>query len=504
MQYCGRAGACSGPATHVGKGSSVPGRDVQPAGFEGRGIVGYGAYIPHHRLSRAAIGAVLGSGGGKGARAAASYDEDTTTMGVEAARVATRGLSSTPATLFFATSVPAYLDKTNATAIHAALDLGRQGLAVDVGGGVRSGVGALYAAAHAGATAVAVVSDQRGGLPGGADERDGGDGAAAFVFGDGSTEPIVAELLAEASTTAEFLDRWRLPGEPASRTWEERFGERVYAALAADAFDAALKQAGIDAGSVDHLIVAGLHARAVRSVTAATGVAAESIAPDLTTTIGNAGLAQAGIALSDVLDRAGPGEIVVVVVLADGASVLVLRTTDALANRRSAPTVAAQIAAGSEALSYATFLTWRGLLDREPPRRPEPPAPAAPPAFRNERWKYAFVASRCSECGTRHLPPDRVCVACGAVDHMAPEAMADVTGRVATFAVDYLAFSPSPPYVAVVVDFDGGGRFRFQLTDADASNVAIGDRVALTFRRLATSEGVHNYFWKVRPSTEVA
>ena len=55
----------------------------------------------------------------------------------------------------------------------------------------------------------------RTGLPGGADERDGGDAAAAFFFGDAA--PVIAEIVAQASATGEFLDRWRLPGAPASR-----------------------------------------------------------------------------------------------------------------------------------------------------------------------------------------------------------------------------------------------------------------------------------------------
>ena len=54
------------------------------------GIVSYGAYIPYWRLSRAAIAATLGSGGGKGSRSVASYDEDSTSLGVEAARIALR------------------------------------------------------------------------------------------------------------------------------------------------------------------------------------------------------------------------------------------------------------------------------------------------------------------------------------------------------------------------------------------------------------------------------
>ena len=53
--------------------------------------------------------------------------------------------------------------------------------------------------------------------------------------------------------------------------------------------------------------------------------------------------------------------------------------------------------------------------------------------------------------------------------------------------------------VFAVVDFDGGGRFACELTDVDAGEVSIGDRVEMTFRRLFTADGVHNYFWKARP-----
>jgi uncharacterized OB-fold protein len=53
--------------------------------------------------------------------------------------------------------------------------------------------------------------------------------------------------------------------------------------------------------------------------------------------------------------------------------------------------------------------------------------------------------------------------------------------------------------VAVVIDFDGGGRMQCELTDVDPSKVKIGDRVEMSFRRLYTSDGIHNYFWKARP-----
>ena len=105
------------------------------------GIISYGVYLPYWRLQRGAITAALGSGGGKGTRAVASYDEDTTSMGVEAARIALANApaGAQPGVLAFATTAPAYLDKTNATTIHAALALPSSVGAMDTIGSVRSG-----------------------------------------------------------------------------------------------------------------------------------------------------------------------------------------------------------------------------------------------------------------------------------------------------------------------------------------------------------------------------
>ncbi len=466
-----------------------------------RGIVAYGTYLPYWKIERKVIGEALGVPAGGGTRAVAGYDEDTTSMAVEAARAALRDLPGPPPeVVYFATTEPAYLDKTNATAIHAALDLPSGAAAYDMIGSVRSAAGALRAALDARGPALALASDVRTGLAGGADERDGGDGAVAFVLGDESVgHRVLAEPLGMASATAEFLERWRLPGEPTSRQWEERFGEAAYVPLGEGALAEALKQAGVTAQMVTRLIVAGPHGRAVKRVAATAGARKDAIADDFTAALGNCGAAHAGLMLADALGRAGADEIVAVVSLSDGADATVWRTTAAAGARHPTVPVAAQVASGTGRVAYATWLTWRGFLRREPPRRPDPQPPEAPPAFRSEAWKFAFTGSRCQACGTRHLPPQRVCVSCQAIDRMAPERMADVPARIATFTVDRLAFSPSPPMVVAVIDFDGGGRYQCELTDVDPASVKIGDRVEMTFRRPLTAAGVHNYFWKARP-----
>ena len=157
-----------------------------------------------------------------------------------------------------------------------------------------------------------------------------------------------------------------------------------------------------------------------------------------------------------------------------------------------------RIAATRDDLSYGAFLTWRGQIHREPPRRPEPDRPAGPPSLRGTAWKYGLFGSR-DENGFVHLPPARVSMGSGEIDHMEMVRMADVRATIATFTVDRLAYSLSPPVVAAIIDFDGGGRFQCELTDVDPTTVKIGDRVEMSFRRLYTQDGIHNYFWKARP-----
>ena len=55
--------------------------------------------------------------------------------------------------------------------------------------------------------------------------------------------------------------------------------------------------------------------------------------------------------------------------------------------------------------------------------------------------------------------------------------------------------------IFAVVDFDGGGAAcPSSSRDCDTPDeVAVGDRVEMTFRRLNAADGIANYFWKARP-----
>ena len=457
------------------------------------GIVRYGSYVPFFRLTRAAIG------GGKGERAVASFDEDAVSMAVEAARDAVRG-GVTVDTLLFATLSPAYAEKLDAATIQAALDLPETVGSMALGGSSRMGLAALLLGldlAAAGKRALVCAGDLVVGAPGSVRESQGGDAAVAFVTGP--AREAIARVLGSASATIEILDAWRLPEDRFARQWEERFAADTMAPVILETTKRALAAGGVDPATLATVVLDGANPRALVNLPRGLGLAPAQVADPLAANVGRTGCAHGGLLLARALDHAKPGDRILVVCAADGVDALLLEVTERITDLPPRRAVDRWIASKRNDLPYNSYLKWRGILPFEAPRRPDPERPAAPPMRRHGRWKLAFVGSRCTACRAGHLPPQRVCVKCGTVDQMADERFADTSCRVATYTLDHLAYSLQPPVVAAFVDYEGGGRFACELTDVDPSAVAIGDRLEMTFRRLFTAQGVHNYFWKARP-----
>jgi hydroxymethylglutaryl-CoA synthase len=465
------------------------------------GIVSYGSYVPFRRLKRAAIGQVLGTPGGKGERSVASFDEDSVSMAVEATRDALRANAGDGVqALYFATTTPPYADKLNAAIIGAASRLPLEIRAADLTGSVRAGMSAFLQAADAvsgGAKhAIAAVADCRLGAPEGKAEQSNGDGAVAFVFGN---ENVIAEIEASVSLTKEFLDTWRLPDERFAHTWEERFGiTQAYSPLLGKAIQAVLKKAGVTPDQLAKVILDSPSTRAADETARAMKLKPEQMTDSLALTVGQTGAAHAGLVLASVLPAAKPGDRILVVVAADGAEAVLLKVTEGI-TKHSQPRSVGRMIESKGDVTYGSYLKWREIIPTEPPRRPDPDRPVAPAIMRSYDWKFGFVGSKCKACGTPQLPPQRVCVKCRKRDEMEPYPFADKTGRVTTLTLDRLAYSLNPPTVAVAIDFEGGGRLMGEMTDCEPDKVAIGDEVEMTFRRLFTADGVHNYFWKARP-----
>ena len=118
--------------------------------------------------------------------------------------------------MWFSTVAPAYLDKTNAATLHAALRLGRGAAAYDVGR-----LGALRPrrtprrARQRGCEPGRDRRHARSDCPAVPTRRPAATARPRLLVGDDTDGPVLAEFVTWQSTTEEFLDRWRTPGDVA-------------------------------------------------------------------------------------------------------------------------------------------------------------------------------------------------------------------------------------------------------------------------------------------------
>ncbi len=449
------------------------------------GIVAISAYLPRYRLTAEEIARThRRAPGAATSRRLAGFDEDALTMAVEAGRRLGDHFDRV-GSVVFCTTTPPYASKNNASAAHAALGLPEEVPAFDLGGAVRSGLGVL-AGGRPGT--LLLTGDLSTARPGAAAELRHGDAAAAVLLGDPAA--AIAEIVDLESATEELLEQWRLPETPWLRVSEDRFAMSRYGAL----LDRALARlfARVNRDAIDHVVVSAPSWRVAGAAARTLGRVAPVCAfPG----IGFAGSSDLPVALCGLLRSIEPGETALAVSLADGCDALVIRATELLADHRPDPL---RHDSDGEIPTYIEALTWRGLLEREPPRRPAPNPVSPPASARAVGWKYALHGAVCQSCGAVSSPPQKVCVRCGGVGSE-PVDLSRRSATVRTFSVDRLAFTPNPPLVAAVVDFDGGGRLEVELTDCAPEAVAVGQRVRMTFRRRHSSDGIHNYVWKATP-----
>ena len=80
----------------------------------------------------------------------------------------------------------------------------------------------------------------------------------------------------------------------------------------------------------------------------------------------------------------------------------------------------------------------------------------------------------------------------------------DKKSTLSSYTEDYLAFSLSPPQIYGTVDYEGGGRYVFDVADCDPGSLKVGTRMEMTFRKKYFDEkrGIYGYFWKAMPARE--
>jgi len=464
------------------------------------GIISYGAYVPPTRLPFAVIGGRPPKEGGP-EKAVAWNDEDALTMGVAAAINCLRGFDRAAVDgVLFASTTFAFREKQAAALVARALDLRRDVETADYSGSLRAGTTALRGAAAAVAAGSArsvlvVASDCRMAAPGSALELNLGDGAAAFLVGDG--EPI-AILEASHAIADEIVDVWRSEGDPFVHSWEDRFVvQQGYTPQLVEAVAGLLAKTQTQAA--DYARVA-LYAPDKRSHAAATRelrLTAEQVQEPFFGRLGNAGAAFVPLQLAAALETAVPGDRLLVASYGDGADATALAVTDHSEKLEERRGVSWHLARRRGVATYDRYLKARSLESSEW-QAAAGPGLSATIHYRERDEDISLRGQRCRRCRAVQFPAQRVCETCFAKDDFEAVRLSDRVGQVVTYTFDYFFPTPDPPTIVTITDVDGA-RLHIQLANCTPEATRIGLPVEFVFRRIHTSGGRPNYYWKASP-----
>jgi 3-hydroxy-3-methylglutaryl CoA synthase len=441
----------------------------------------------------------------KGEKAFCGWDEDSITMAVEAGRDCVRGPVAereSIVSLSFASTTAPYADLQNASIVGAALRLSSARTSADLGGSVRAGLSALGDALQETMTGdkLIVASDKRSGKPGSAQEMLYGAGAAALRVGQ--DEAVIARFLGRNTVTVPFVDHFRQSGEKFDYFWEERWiRDEGVSKIVPGAVAGLLKRLDVPVERVGYLGFSGGPSGSDKLVAKALSLAPEKLLPDLQSTVGDTGTAHPLLQLIAALERALPGEVIVLASFAQGCEVLAFEMV-----RSAAPMagqgLAASLARRIEETAYLKLLSFEGEIDLEWGMRAETDNKTAlTQLYRVADQILGFVGGECASCHAVQFPRFPACVNCGAVDSQKPFALADQPAKVVTYTADWLQYSPSPPLYMGLVQFDVGARLLMEMVDVGPTGIDVGTPLTMCFRIKERDRQRHydRYFWKAVP-----
>lgn len=460
------------------------------------GISGYSGYVPRFRLDRRLIAGAWGTKQAAGEIAVGNYDEDALTMAVEAAMACLGDPPEPVGGVYFASTSSPYWEKQMASFVATACDLGRAIFSADFAGSARAGVSAMLAAiraVQAGASdrVLVTAADARLARPESELEGTLGDGAAALTI---AKHDVIAEFVDVASVAEEFTYFWRTDVSRTVQVASGRFSNQFgYERDLGQAIRMLLERQGLKPGDISRLALYSPDARAATDLCKAVGFDPKrQLGERLATQIGCTGCAEALLQLARVLDEAQPGELILVGSYGEGADVLLLRVTDAIAMRRAPVSMDRCIASKTMLTSYEKYLKYRRLIEVDEVIE----VVTNVLEFKELKQDVRLYGSRCLECGQVQYPIARVCIGCRAQERM-EEVRLPRRGAVFTYTIDHLIANIEHPLPMAVIDVDGGGRLYLQVTETD--RVEIGTPVAFTFRRIHEGGDNYNYYWKARP-----
>lgn len=477
------------------------------------GITSYGAYIPWHRMDRQLFLKAWGGFAMPGERAVAYYDEDSVTMAVEASIDCLRDMDTERVDgLYFATTTSPYKEKLCSTTMALALHLRRDIQTADVTGSLRSGATAVGFAVDSiksgrANNILVTATDTRMAAPSGMTEQALGDGAGALLLGN---ENVIAEVLDSFTVSDELAATWRNESDTFIRFWEDRMVmDESYSKVMPEAISGLMKKSGLSPGDFARVVFdpPGDVRRHGRVANELGFDPVQLLNPaDLFMSVGLLGSAMSLMMLVCALEQARPGDKILFVSYGNGADAFVLQVTDAIEKLGERRGFKRHLESKKMMDNYNSYLRWRDIVPLDKARRPERGHISVAANWRQRKDILGLLGIKCRKCGTPQYDnggitttPIRVCAVCGVVDDFDDYDFSRKKATVFSYTQDQLAPAVDQPSSVVLIDFEGGGRMLFDLTDREPEEVEVGMKVEMTFRKVFVDRGLNNYYWKARP-----
>lgn len=472
------------------------------------GITAYGAYYPRARLCKKAIAEANAwfdaglNALAKGERAICNWDEDTLTMGVEAAKNCLHGADSAKlASLYFASTTFPFLDRQNSVVVSEALNLPSSLRTMDIAASQRASTSALVALLEGNndKQALLVAAEHRKTKAGSRSEMLWGDGAAAVMVG---CENILAEFIAAETAAVDFVDHYR--GEEASfdYDWEERWiRDEGFMKIVPAVVDSLLQKSNLKNDDIAHFVIPTDQARTPAALAKRLGISADAVIDNGISTVGVAGAAQPILLLAAALEKASPGDIILVAGFGQGCDALLFRATELVNKIKPSHGPRAAIAHRRAETNYNKFLSFNNLVERDIGKRGEADKQSYLSGYnRRKDLLTGFIGGKCRECGTVQVPREKYCVnpECHSLDSQDDHFFSGETGTVKTWTADRLTFDWNPPAYFGMVQFESGAKLMMDFTEVEEGGIDAGSKVSFHFRikQFDSQRGFRKYFWK--------
>jgi len=342
------------------------------------GIVGYGSYVPRHRIKVEEIAKVWGADAPaykKGLmlreKSVPTPDQDTITMSVEAARRAVTRAGIDPGAIgaiYVGSESHPYAVKPSGTVVAEALGATPEIHCADLEFACKAGSEGMFVAlslVQAGQMpyALAIGADTSQGAPGDALEYSASAGAAAFIFGRENILAVCETTYAYMTDTPDF---WRREYQFYPRHAGRFTGEPAYFRHVLSCGRALMKKAGMTPADFQWAVFHQPNGKFPMVAAKELGFPKEKVEQGwLSPTLGNTYSGSSPMGLTAILDVAKPGDRILMVSYGSGAGSdgFVWRVTDRITSvQGAAPQTRPQLEDHPIYIDYGTYAKFRGKI----------------------------------------------------------------------------------------------------------------------------------------------